>query len=130
MSSTIISFMAVASGGALGAMSRYGVGLLAVRVAGHGFPFATLSVNILGSFLMGVLIAVFASLWQPEQAIKLFLITGFLGAFTTFSAFSLDAVSLYERGEITAAALYITASVILSIAALFAGLFIVRTIIS
>lgn len=126
----MFSLMAVAGGGAMGASLRYGVGLAAVRIMGHGFPFATLSVNIIGSFLMGVLIAVFASIWQPDHAMKLFLITGFLGAFTTFSAFSLDAVTLYERGEMMSTFLYVAASVIFSIGALFAGLYLVRTFVS
>lgn len=130
MSSTIFSLVAVASGGAIGAALRYGAGILAVQIAGHGFPWATLSVNVIGSFLMGILIAVFAQIWQADHAMKLFLMTGFLGAFTTFSAFSLDAVSLYERGEILSAAIYVAASVILSIGALFAGLALIRTVIS
>jgi len=130
MSSTIFSFIAVASGGAIGAMMRYGVGLAALRIVGHGFPWATLSVNVAGSFLMGALIAIFANVWQPDHAMKLFLITGFLGAFTTFSAFSLDAFNLYERGEVLSAIIYVTASVSFSIAALFVGLSLMRTFIS
>jgi len=125
-----MSLLAVAGGGAIGAVGRYGVGMLAVQLAGHGYPWGTLGVNVLGSFLMGVLVAIFGQAWQPDQAVKLFLITGFLGAFTTFSAFSLDAITLYERGAHMHALSYVASSVILSIAALFAGLYFVRTLIT
>lgn len=116
----------VALGGALGAVARYGVNNAAAHLLGHGFPWATLSVNIAGSFLMGLLIAAFAHFWQPSQEIRLFLITGFLGAFTTFSTFSLDVSVLWERGALLATAGYVSASVVLSIGALFLGLWVIR----
>ncbi|MCP5246441.1 MAG: fluoride efflux transporter CrcB [Burkholderiales bacterium] len=117
---------AIGIGGALGAISRYGVSLAALHLFGHGFPWGTLIVNIAGSFLMGALIAVFAHMWHPSETWRLFLVTGFLGGFTTFSTFSLDIVSLYERGELLTAGLYAMASVVLSIGALFGGLALIR----
>jgi CrcB protein len=114
----------VALGGALGASLRYGVNVLAARLVGAGFPVATLVVNVLGSFLMGLLAA--ALLERGEGRLAPFLLTGVLGGFTTFSAFSLDAVRLWERGEATAAAGYVAASVVLSIAGLALGLGVAR----
>ncbi|MDF0596346.1 fluoride efflux transporter CrcB [Psychromarinibacter halotolerans] len=110
----------VALGGAVGASARYLTGLAAIRLIGPGFPWGTLIVNIAGSFLMGVLVVALAELGGNRFAPLL--MTGLLGGFTTFSAFSLDAVTLYERGAIGTAALYVIASVVLSLAALFAGL--------
>ncbi len=115
----------VALGGALGASARYLTGLTAARLLGKGFPWGTLTVNILGSFLMGILVV--ALLHLSANRFAPLLMTGLLGGFTTFSAFSLDAVTLYERGEITLAALYVLGSVVLSIGALFAGLALARS---
>lgn len=115
----------VALGGASGAVLRYLTGLAAMRLIGPGFPWGTLIVNILGSFAMGVLVVVLAHL--SGQRFAPLLLTGFLGGFTTFSAFSLDAVTLYERGDVGLAMLYVLASVLFSIAALFAGLLIARS---
>lgn len=121
---------AIALGGALGAVTRHGMNVAAFKMLGDGFPWATLGVNIIGSFLMGLFIAIFAHYWQPSAAIKMFLITGFLGAFTTFSTFSLDVSVLYERGAMMHAALYVMGSVILSVGALFGALALVRGIAS
>ena len=118
---------AIALGGALGAVLRHSVNVAALKFFGDGFPWGTLSVNVLGSFIMGLLIAVFAHYWQPNPAVKMFLITGFLGAFTTFSAFSLDVSVLYERGALAPAAGYVIGSVVLSIGALFLALVLVRS---
>jgi CrcB protein len=112
----------VAIGGAIGASARYLTGLLAVRLLGKGFPWGTLFVNIVGSFLMGVLVV--ALLHVGGNRFAPLLMTGLLGGFTTFSAFSLDAVSLYERVALALASSYITASVVFSLGALFAGLLI------
>ena len=118
-------FVAVGIGGALGAMARYGVGLAATRAFGYGFPVGVLSVNIVGSFLMGIFVVLAAerglSAWSP------FVAAGVLGGFTTFSAFSLEAVTLYERGEIAQAALYVVLSVTLSICGLVLGLMVARS---
>jgi CrcB protein len=95
-------------------------------VLGTAFPYGTLTVNVVGSLAMGLLAAYFAFKGDATQHWRLFFTTGILGGFTTFSAFSLDAVLLYERGETGLAALYVLASVALSIAGLFAGLALVR----
>jgi CrcB protein len=110
----------VALGGALGSSARYLVNVTTPRLLGHGFPYATMVVNILGSFLMGALVVVLAQ--KSGTRFAPFLMTGVLGGFTTFSAFSLDAAKLYEAGQITAAAGYVIGSVAIGLAALFAGM--------
>ncbi len=117
----------VAAGGAVGASARHLFGLAAMRLFGTGFPYGTLGVNIIGSFLMGTLIAWLAFKSQTGgQGLRLFLATGVLGGFTTFSAFSLETMLLWERGEAGLAAIYVLVSVVLSVLALAAGLAIVR----
>ena len=120
----ITSLLQVAAGGALGAGARYLVNVAAMRALGPGFPWATIVVNVAGSFLMGVLVVWLAKRggtgWAP------FLMTGVLGGFTTFSAFSLDVATLWERGEAGLAASYALASVVLSVGALFAALWLMR----
>lgn len=118
----------VALGGALGASARYLTGTTVTRLLGHGFPAGTMVVNVVGSFLMGVLVVVLAK--KGGQAAAPFLMTGLLGGFTTFSAFSLDAVTLFERGQSTAAIGYILGSVLISIAALVAGLWLTRMVLA
>lgn len=109
----------VALGGAIGASARYMTNLAALRLAGPGFPWGTLAVNVAGSFLMGVLVGLLAQ--RDAQRLAPFLMTGVLGGFTTFSAFSLDALTLWERGQIGLAGLYVAGSVLLSLAAIVAG---------
>ncbi|HMQ58148.1 MAG TPA: fluoride efflux transporter CrcB [Rhizobiaceae bacterium] len=121
-------FLIVAAGGALGAGMRHLVNGWALRALGPNVPFGTVIVNIAGSLLMGLLIGALARIDGVSSATRLFLATGVLGGFTTFSAFSLDAVTLYERGAIGAAFVYVAASVVVSIAALFAGLSIMRSL--
>ncbi|MEX0582986.1 MAG: fluoride efflux transporter CrcB [Sneathiella sp.] len=123
-------FLSVAIGGALGACARYGVAQVMLRQFGSGFPYGTLFVNILGSFLMGVLIEIIALRWSPSPELRVLLVTGFLGGFTTFSAFSLDVALLIEKGETLSAAGYILMSVVLSIAGLFAGLHLMRAVLA
>jgi len=106
-------------GGGLGAVSRHLSGMAVMRASGPGFPWGTMLVNIAGSLAMGLLIAWLARRASGDADLRLLLATGFLGGFTTFSAFSLDAVTLYERGALTAAAAYVIASVTVSILALF-----------
>ncbi len=118
----------VALGGALGASLRYLTGVATLRLMGPGFPWGTLTVNVLGSFAMGVLVVTLAHLGGNRFAPLL--MTGLLGGFTTFSAFSLDAVALYERGEVALAGGYVAASVVLSLAALFAGLLVARSLVA
>lgn len=120
----IHTLLSVALGGALGSSARYLVNVAAMRLVGAGFPWATLTVNVLGSFLMGVLIVTFAN--KDLTRLAPFLMTGVLGGFTTFSAFSLDAVSLWQRGEVLTAAVYVAGSVVLSLAALLAGTTVAR----
>lgn len=115
----------VATGGALGASLRYLWGLGVLRLTGPAeFPLAILGANILGSFLMGVFVVLAAT--KGLTHLSPFVMTGLLGGFTTFSAFSLEAVTLIERGEIGAAALYVGLSVGLSITGLMLGLWIMR----
>ena len=118
----------VGLGGALGAMARYGVGIAALRAFGPGFPLGVLTVNIVGSFLMGVVVVLAAQ--RGLTHLSPFVMTGILGGFTTFSAFSLEAVTLWERGEAAQAALYVALSVCLSIFGLIAGLWLARTLIT
>ena len=121
MTQTLIQ---VALGGALGASARYLTGAATLRLFGPGFPWGTLVVNVAGSFLMGMIVVALAHLSGNRFAP--FLMTGVLGGFTTFSAFSLDAVTLYERGAPGLAATYVAASVLLSLTALLAGLAVAR----
>jgi CrcB protein len=114
----------VALGGAIGASLRYLASVGATRAFGPGFPVATVFVNILGSFLMGVLVVVLAE--KGGTRFAPFLMTGLLGGFTTFSAFSLDAVRLMEGGRLGAAILYVGGSVGLSLLACAAGLWLGR----
>jgi len=116
----------VAAGGAIGASARYLASVAVMRALGPGFPWGTMLVNVVGSFLMGVLIVTLAHLGGTRFAP--FLAVGVLGGFTTFSSFSLDAVTLYERGAVAAAAGYVAGSVVLSLAALFAGLVVARAV--
>jgi len=118
----------VAAGGAVGASARYLVGVASGRLLGFGFPWGTLTVNVLGCFLMGLLIEAMALRWTVSNELRAFLTVGMLGGFTTFSAFSADFTLLYERDAYVSAGFYLFASVGLSIAALFAGLAIVRAL--
>ena len=121
-----MGFLIVFLGGGIGAALRHGVNLLSARLLGTGFNYATLFENVSGSLVMGLLVGYFAFAGGASQHWRLFLTTGILGGYTTFSAFSLDSVLLYERGELGLAALYVVLSVGLSIAGLFAGLALVR----
>lgn len=118
----------VALGGATGSVFRYWMSVWSLRRFGPSFPWGTLAVNIIGSFLIGLLIEIIARRAQASEEMRLLLVTGFLGGFTTFSAFSLDAMTLFERGAVFSAASYIVASVALSLGAVFAGLALGRAI--
>lgn len=126
MIQTILVFI----GGGIGAALRHSVNVSAARFLGTGFPWGTFTVNILGSLLMGLVAAWFAFRGEVglSQHARLLLTTGVLGGFTTFSAFSLDVALLWERGAPLLAAVYVLASLLLSIAALFAGLWVVRSL--
>jgi CrcB protein len=120
------AILQVALGGAVGAVLRYLTGIGLIRLFGHTpMPLGVLTVNIVGSFAMGLFIT--AAAQRGLTHLSPLVATGILGGFTTFSAFSLEAVTLYERGALGLAALYILANVTLSIAALFAGMALARS---
>lgn len=120
------SVFQVALGGAIGATLRYLTNVGARHLFGPNYPFGTLIVNVAGSFAMGCLVVVLAK--KGGNHLAPFLLTGVLGGFTTFSAFSLDTMTLWERGEAVSAFLYVAASVLLSLAAIVAGLAIARSL--
>lgn len=122
----LLGFFLVFIGSGIGGLLRHGAGLVFLRFLGPSFPYGTLMINVLGSALMGLIIGLFASIKLNYPDARLFLTTGVIGGFTTFSTFSLDAVTLWERGEILAAFGYVLASVALSLAALMGVLLIVR----
>ncbi len=122
--------IAVALGGALGALARYLMVGGFEHWLGAGFPFGTLAANVLGSFLMGVLIDLLALVWSPSPEMRALLTVGLLGSFTTFSALSLDTLLLFEAGAPGQAALYALASVLLSLTAIFAGMRLTRMALS
>lgn len=122
--------LAIACGGGLGAVLRHFLNNAVTAWLGAGFPWGIFAINVLGSFAMGVLVALFAHVWELPQEMKAFLTVGILGGFTTFSTFSLDVVTLIERGATGAAALYAGGSVVLAVAALYAGMILVRAFAS
>jgi CrcB protein len=119
-------YLLVGIGGALGAMARFGVGN-AVGALRNGFPVSTFLINIVGSIAMGVLVGVLAKTTpQYQNEIRLFVAVGIFGGFTTFSSFSLDAITLIERGDFLLATLYVVGSVVLALAGLWLGLLAMR----
>ena len=117
-----MGYLVVFLGAGIGGALRHGVNLAATRLFGFGFPFGTMIVNVVGSLAMGLLAGYFAYRTGVPQHTRLFLTTGVLGGFTTFSAFSLDAALLMERHAYGLAAAYVAVSVTVSLAALFGGL--------
>jgi fluoride exporter len=124
------TLLLVALGGALGASCRYGVGVAATHLGSGHFPWGTFSVNIIGSFILGVLVAMMTFSWSPSPELRAFVVVGVLGGFTTFSAFSLDVVLLIERGRLVLAALYLVGTVVISVAGLFAGMRLTRMMLA
>ena len=126
----MIQTLLVVLGGGIGAAARHGVNVAAARWLGTAFPWGTLTVNIVGSLAMGLLAAWFAFRADAglTQHARLFLTTGILGGFTTFSAFSLDAAVMWERDAFIMAGVYVVVSVVVSILALFAGFAVVRAL--
>ena len=120
---------AVAVGGAIGSVARYLVGIASGKLLGFSFPWGTLTINVVGSFLIGVFVELFALRWNLPQVWRAFLTVGLCGGFTTFSTFSLDSYLLMVRGELWATGAYAIGSVVLTIAALIAGLQLIRAII-
>lgn len=123
-----MTYLVVFIGGGIGAALRHGVNLGGARLFGTSFPYGTLTVNVAGCLIMGLLAGYFAFKGDVTQSWRLFLTTGILGGFTTFSAFSLDVALLYERGDIGLAATYTFASVAMSLVAVFAGLALMRSL--
>jgi CrcB protein len=124
-----MTYLIVFFGGGIGAALRHGVNVMSARLFGTGFPYATMFENVSGSLVMGLLVGYFAFRGGAASShLPLFLTTGILGGYTTFSAFSLDAVLLYERGAIGMATFYVLGSVLLSIAGLMAGLALARNV--
>src|ERR1051325_7526208 len=114
-----MSYVLVFVGGGLGASVRHFINVTCARCMGTGFPYGTFIINITGSTVMGLIAGYLAFRGDAAQPWRLFLMTGILGGYTTFSAYSLDAALLYERGELLLAGLYVVGTVVLSIAGLF-----------
>ena len=127
---TVKIIAAIAIGGAVGAVARHLVGAQMLRLFGSGFPWGTISVNVAGSFAMGALVELMAVRWNVGPELRAFMTVGVLGAFTTFSTFSLDVAVLGGRGAVFPAALYVLLSVGLSISALFFGLWLFRQLLT
>jgi len=121
-----MNYLLVFFGGGLGASLRHAVNMACAKGFGTAFPYGTFIINISGSTVMGLIAGYLAFKGEATQHWRLFLMTGILGGYTTFSAFSLDTALLYERGEVSLAALYVLGSVGVSIAGLFAGLALMR----
>ncbi|HNQ91688.1 MAG TPA: fluoride efflux transporter CrcB [Alphaproteobacteria bacterium] len=126
----ILHFLIVGFGGALGAMARHGVNMASLKWLGTDFPYGTLTVNIIGSIFIGLLTGCFAHFASWSQEIRLFLVVGILGGFTTFSSFSLDTVLLFEKGAYYHALFYVLSSFILSVSGTVAGLWIIRQFVA
>ncbi|MCP5367358.1 MAG: fluoride efflux transporter CrcB [Hyphomicrobiales bacterium] len=122
--------ISVAAGGALGATARFLAMSAIGHFAGSGFPYATLAVNVVGSFVLGGLLEFMALVWSPVEAVRAFMVVGIMGAFTTFSTFSMDVYYLVERGQVVATAAYIVASVTVSIVAFVVGLHMMRLVLA
>ena len=121
-----LGFLVVFLGSGIGGMLRHGVGIVALRLTGPTFPWGTLAINVVGSAIMGMMIGLFAAKSIDDAELRLFVTTGLIGGFTTWSTFSLDAVTLWERGEIGAAIGYVLASLVLSLVVLMLALVITR----
>ncbi|HEX4193175.1 MAG TPA: fluoride efflux transporter CrcB [Stellaceae bacterium] len=124
------TYLSIALGGALGSMARYATGVYVGRWLGTAFPWGTLLINIVGSFLIGAFAESFALRWDVSQSTRVFFVVGICGGYTTFSTFSLDIVTLINRGQMLSAGLYIVASVALGILALYGGLHAMRLILA
>jgi CrcB protein len=126
----VLACLLIFIGGGLGSILRHAVNQASAIVAGPDYPYGTFFVNTVGSLAMGLLAGWFAFRAEGGQLLRLFTATGVLGGFTTFSAFSLDAALLWQRGQTVEAAIYIVTSVSVAILGVFAGVFIVRTILT
>jgi CrcB protein len=117
-----MNFLLVFVGAGLGGMLRHLVNLLTLRGFGPGFPVGTFAINITGSIVMGMVVGYLATRDMPSPELRLFVATGILGGYTTFSTFSLDTITLWQRGEIASAAAYVLGSLVLSFAGLWFGM--------
>lgn len=120
------AYVVVFLGAGLGGVLRHGINLASARLVGQAFPAGTLLINVSGSLLMGLIAGWFALRGEASSSMRLFLTTGILGGYTTFSAFSLDAALLWQRGDAGLAAIYVAGSVLASLSGVFAGLALVR----
>lgn len=121
---------AIAAGGAMGAVARHYVAAWVMHMTGGHFPWGILVVNVLGSFIMGLLAETMALAWSPPLEVRALIVTGIMGAFTTFSTFSLDVALLVERGVWHLALGYVVASVVLAIGGLFLAMALVRAVLA
>ena len=121
-----MQWLAVTLGGALGSMARYALSTWIFQVSSHKFPYATLTVNVLGSFVMGILFVVIVERAALPQEMRSLLMIGFIGAFTTFSTFSLDALGLWQNGHLFMALIYTLATVILCLIAISSAIWLTR----
>ena len=119
-------WFAVAIGGALGSLARYALTTYIFDVSSHKFPYATLAINVLGSFAMGILFVLIVEKAAMPSEMRSLLMIGFLGAFTTFSAFSLDALGLWQNGHIFMSLVYMLATVILCLIAISSAIWLTR----
>ncbi|UHS56541.1 fluoride efflux transporter CrcB [Agrobacterium vaccinii] len=118
----MLNIALVAIGGAIGSVARYLVGIWGVKLMGPNFPWGTITVNVVGAFFIGLMVEVVARRFDASSEVRVFIVTGILGGFTTWSSFTLDTVVLFERGDLGLAAVYLLASLVVSFAAIFAGL--------
>jgi CrcB protein len=125
-----LAYLIVFLGAGIGGALRHGVNLAAARLLGASFPYGTLTVNVVGSLAMALIAEFFALRSGMSQEWRLFLTTGILGGFTTFSTFSLDAMTLWQRGETLTAVLYVAASLVVSLGAFLFGLWLVRSVLA
>ena len=121
--------LAIAAGGALGAVARYYVNIGTGVLLGTAFPWGTLVVSLIGCFAMGVLLELMAITWSPSAELRAFLTVGILGALTRFSAFTLDVVLLQGRGEMLLGGVYVFASVAASLGGVFGGMSLIRMVL-
>jgi fluoride exporter len=124
----MMHWLAVAIGGALGALARYAVSIWLFNPSVHKFPYATLAVNLLGSFVMGLLFVMIVERAALPAEMRSLLMIGFLGAFTTFSTFSLDALSLWQNGHLFLALIYVLATVVLCLVAISSSIWLARSL--
>jgi CrcB protein len=124
----MLQLVAIAGGGALGALARFWVSSGIYQLLGKSFPWGTLTVNVVGSFAMGFLLVLFLERLAAAPEWRAAVLVGFLGAFTTFSTFSIETLTLVEQGELTKALLNVLASVVLCVAACWLGLILARSL--